>query len=148
MIEIEFEEPIIERCECCGEETVRLTRFVYQDDDAFAVYYAKFTRGHNKKVVYGLSGLGEWGEGGEPADRLAFPFRIWSSGEYYQVGLVDQEQSPWSDVTYLGRILDREEALTHPWVKDVFHITDHMVVDDKSIIEYFEQEQQLEINSY
>lgn len=141
MLEIEFEEPTIELCECCGAETTRLTRFVYQDDDAFAVYYAKFTRGHDKKVVYGLIGLGKWGEGAEPEDRLAFPFRIWTNDEYYQVGLVDREESPWSDATYLGRILDREEALTHPWVKDVFHITDHIVVDDKLITEYFEQEQ-------
>jgi hypothetical protein len=118
---------------------VRLTRFVYQDGDAFAVYYAKFTRGHSKPVVYGLIGLGAWGEGTEPTDRLAFPFRIWTNDKHYQVGLVNREESPWSDATYLGRILDREEALTHPWVKDVFHLTDHMVVDDAPITAYFEQ---------
>lgn len=62
MLEIEFEDPTVDQCECCGAEEVRLTRFVYQDGDAFAVYYAKFTRGHSKPVVYGLIGLGAWGK--------------------------------------------------------------------------------------
>jgi hypothetical protein len=38
MIRIEFENPIESQCECCGKTTVRLTRFVYRDDDAYAVY--------------------------------------------------------------------------------------------------------------
>jgi len=137
MIKIEFENPTVDKCECCGQEMVRLTRFVYQDDNAFSVYYAKFTRTHDDKVVYGLISLGEWGEGTEPIDRIAFPFRIWTNDTDYQIGLVDCKDSPWHDVEYLGRILDRQEALKHNWLKDVFHITDHIVRDDKVIIDYF-----------
>jgi hypothetical protein len=33
-------------------------------------------------------------------------------------------------------MLDREEALAHPRIKDVFHITDHMVEDDPIIRTY------------
>ena len=55
MIEIEFEEPKIKICECCGKESLTLTRFVFKDGDAFATYLAKFTLGHEDKVVYGLS---------------------------------------------------------------------------------------------
>ncbi|AMP04188.1 hypothetical protein CPter91_1815 [Collimonas pratensis] len=40
-------------------------------------------------------------------------------------------------MTFLGRILDRTEALAHEWINDVFHITDHMIEDDKEIVEYF-----------
>jgi hypothetical protein len=136
MIEIEFEEPTTSRCECCGNSTVRLTRFVYRDGDAYAVYYAQFTPGHEPKRLSGLVSLGKWGEGGEPEDRLAFPFRIWIDDDNFKVGLVDAKDSPWGDVTYLGRILDRAEALEHEWLKEVFHITDHMVTDDKEITRY------------
>ncbi len=140
MIEIEFENPTVDKCECCGDEMVRLTRFVYQDGDAFAVYYAKFTRTHSDKVVYGLISLGGWGDGTGPDDRHAFSFRIWTSEENYQVGLTDKEESPWKDVEYLGQILNRQDALVHPWLKNVFHITDHIVVDDKIIVDYFNQD--------
>jgi hypothetical protein len=137
MIEIEFEEPSEFRCECCGNTTVSLTRFVYQDGDAFAVYYAQFTPGHEEKRVSGLIGLGEWGDDATPADRIAFPFQIWTTEESFITGLVNADASPWRHVDFLGRILDREEALNHPWVKDVFHITDHMVTDDKAVTDYF-----------
>jgi hypothetical protein len=34
--------------------------------------------------------------------------------------------------------LDRQEALAHPWVKDVFHITDHAVLEDKVLKEHLD----------
>lgn len=137
MIEIEFEEPVVKICECCGNESVTLTRFVYQDGDAFAVYYSKFTLSHPDKVVYGLIGVGEWGDGSEPKDRIAFPFRIWVKEGQFQVGLVDASESPWNNVTFLGTILNRDEALKSSWIKDVFHITDHIVTDDMAVVDYF-----------
>ncbi|GAA0860624.1 hypothetical protein [Aliiglaciecola litoralis] len=140
MIEIEFEDPVEGTCECCGNKTVRLTRFVYQDDNAFAVYYAQFSHGHDEKYLSGIVGLGEWGDDEVgPEARVAFPFRIWTDDDNFKVGLVDASESPWREVTFLGKILDRAEALEHEWLKDVFHITDHMVVDDKEIVEYFNE---------
>ena len=136
MIEIEFEEPNIFKCECCGNETKKLTRFVYNNDDAYAVYYAQFTLGHKDKAVSGIVSLGEWGEGSESSSRTAFPFRIWSNEENYQVGLLDKDESPWSDVELLGEILNREEALKHKLLKEVFHITDHITAEDKEVIDF------------
>jgi hypothetical protein len=114
-----------------------LTRFVYKDGDAHAVYYAQFTAGHEQQRLSGLVGLGEWGEGGEPEDRVAFPFQMWADQENFKVGLVNAVDSPWSHVTFLGRLLDRDEALQHAWLNEVFHITDHMVREDQLIMDYF-----------
>ncbi|WP_293264950.1 hypothetical protein [Neptunomonas sp.] len=137
MIEIEFEEPKHEKCECCGNTTTQLTRFVYQDGDAFAVYYILFTEGHEDKVAYSLIGLGEWGEGGEPEMRTAFAVNIWDNDDNWAVTVTDKEESPWSHVEFLGKIVNREEALLHHWIKDVYHITDHIVAEDKLVIEFF-----------
>ncbi len=137
MIRIECEEPTSSLCDCCGNVTVRLTRFVYNDGDARAVYYASFTPGHEEKRLSGLIGIGEWGEDARPEDRVAFPFQIWTNRDNFQVGLTNAADSPWSDVKFLGRVLDRDEALLHPWIKEVFHVTDHMVSDDVAITDYF-----------
>lgn len=137
MIEIEFEEPKLEPCECCGNTTTRLTRFVYQDGDAFAVYYVLFTDGHEDNVAYSLIGLGEWGEDGEPDMRTAFAVNIWDNDDNWAVTVTDKEESPWSHVQFLGKIVNREEALLHPWIKDVYHITDHIIAEDKPVIEFF-----------
>ena len=40
----------------------------------------------------------------------------------------------------IGRKLSREEALEHPWLKDVFHITDYMTDDDPEIKAFFADE--------
>jgi hypothetical protein len=137
MIEIKLEVPKKEKCECCENTTTRLTRFVYQDGDAFAVYYVLFTDGHEEKVAYSLIGLGEWGEGGEPEMRTAFAVKIWNNDDNWAVTVTDKDESPWSHVDFLGNILDREEALAHPWIKDVYHITDHIVAEDQPVIEFF-----------
>lgn len=137
MIEIEFEEPKREQCSCCENTTVRLTRFVYQDDDAFAVYYVLFTEGHEDKIAHSLIGLGEWGEEGTPDMRTAFAVDIWDNEDNWVVTVIDKDESPWNHVDFLGNILDREEALNHKWMSDVFHITDHIVTEDKPVMEYF-----------
>ena len=138
MLRFEFEEPLRSNCQCCGELTTSLTRFVYKDDDAFGVYYAKFTEGHAEKRLSGIIGLGKWGdEELGPEARLAFPFQIWLDGDNLHVGLVNAADSHWSHITFLGRILDRSEALAHLWVKEVFHVTDHMILDDAEIAAYF-----------
>jgi hypothetical protein len=116
---------------------VRLTRFVYRDGDAHAVYYACFTPGHRERRLSGLVGLGEWDEESTTAERAAFPFEIWMDRDNFQVGLTNAADTPYGQVALFGRILDRAEALKHPWLQNVFHITDHMVSDDKVIVEYF-----------
>jgi hypothetical protein len=136
MIKIEFEKPNIETCDCCGKETTKLTRFVYKDDDAFAIYYIKFTKDHEEKIATGIVSIGDWGTDEEPKNRFSFPFRIWTNSENFQVGLIDKEESPWKQ-SLLGKILDRKDALNHPWISEVFHITDHIVVEDKEVVEYF-----------
>ena len=138
MIRIEFEDPTKEKCDCCGGVTTRLTRFVYKDDDAFAVYYAMFSDNHPDHEIKAAIGLGEWGEGSTPEERKAFAVKIRDGGTQFEVMLVDAEESPWQDAEILGRMLDRAEALEHPWKEDVFHITDHMVEDDPEIKAYFQ----------
>lgn len=135
MIEIEFEEPLNDICDCCGNTMVRLTRFVYEDDYAFAIYYIRFTKDHDDKDVLGLISLGEWGTNEIPESRTSFLFRLWFDKGNYGVSILDGEESPWN-ARILGKILQREEAINHPWIKDVFHITDHIVKDDQEVIRY------------
>lgn len=137
MIEIEFEEPNKSVCECCGGITTSLTRFVYEDGDAFAIYYAKFSDNHPECAVVGVISIGEWGTDDPPKNRVAFPFRIWQTDEQWNVVLTDSDDSPWKGIELLGKMLDRHEALEHTWKRDVFHITDHMVIDDTEIVNFF-----------
>jgi hypothetical protein len=139
MLTIKYEKPILgEVCPCCGGRTIRLTRFVYSDSDAHAVYYAAFSNKHPKRFVSAIVSLGEWGEGSTPAERLAFAVRIRAAKSEYQVMVINAEDSLWHDADILGRMLDREEALTHPWLDEVFHITDHIIEEDRAVRDYLD----------
>jgi hypothetical protein len=127
-----------EPCPCCGGRTTSLTRFVYSDGDAHAVYYASFSDKHTDRIVSVALSLGEWGEGSTPEDRVAFALRIRLVASDYQVMVCDAKQSLWHDATFLGRMLDRKEALKHPWIKEVFHITDHIVTEDPAVRDYLD----------
>jgi hypothetical protein len=140
MLEIEYPEPETSKCECCGEKTTRLTRFVTQDGDAFAIYYAAFSEGHPENGVVGIISIGEWWEGTSPESRNAFAFRLWEGEDNHNVSITDALESRWGDVDLIGRKLSRGEALAHPNIDDVFHITDHMTSEDPAIREFFEAE--------
>ncbi|TKB74102.1 MAG: hypothetical protein E8D46_09570 [Nitrospira sp.] len=137
MLTIEFEPPReSEPCECCGGRTTALTRFVYRDGDAYAIYYARFSNNHPDRAVLATVSIGEWGENSTPKQRVAFALKLCSADGEYQVGLLDAQDSPWRDARVIGRTLNRDEALKHPLVKEAFRVTDHMVVDDLPIHEY------------
>jgi len=137
MIEIELTEPKKSTCECCGGTSTSLTRFVYKDGDAFAIYYASFSDNHPESAVIGVISVGGWGGDGIPLNRAAFPFRLWEGEENFNVGLTNANESPWNGIELLGKMLDREEALSHHWIEDVFHITDHITEDDTEVINFF-----------
>jgi hypothetical protein len=136
MLTFEFKAPNSAKCECCGGITTALTRFVYQDGAAYAIYYARFGVTHEPRVVEAVVSIGEWGEGSGPWDRVAFPLRLRTADNEYQVTIVDAVESPWEGVELLGRMLDRVEALQHERLQEVFHISDHMVRDDAPLRDY------------
>lgn len=137
MIDIEKPDPKFSTCECCGGTTTTLVRFVHKDGNAHAVYFASFSEDHPVKVVNSVVSIGTWGEGSSPEDRYAFALRLWDSEGQYNVEVIDAAESPWSDAPTLGHKLTRAEALDHPLLPEVFHITDHIFADDEYLISYF-----------
>jgi hypothetical protein len=136
---IEFADAVRgEPCPCCGGRTTRLTRFVYCDGDAHGVYYAAYSNKHSDRAVSVAVSLGEWGEGSTKADRVAFALQIRAAEDEYQVMVVDKAESPWSDAAFLGKMLDRKKALRHRWIKEVFHVTDHIVTEDAEVKKYLD----------
>ena len=136
MIGIEFSEPhFSDPCDCCGGRTVSLTRFVTEDGDAFAIYYVRFSENHADKPALATISIGDWGESASPDQRRAFAMELAPEG----VRIIDASGSPWNETRLIGRTLDRDEALEHPRIKDVFHITDHMYLEDAEFKAYLER---------
>jgi hypothetical protein len=137
MITIEQPDPKISTCECCGNRTTTLLRFVHKDGDAYAVYYASFTEDHPDLAVQAIVSVGDWGEDSSPKDRSAFALRFRHTEDQYQIEVIDAADSPWREAETIGRKLSRDEALEHPRLQDVFHITDHIFADDEVLLSFF-----------
>lgn len=141
MLTIDFEPPEdLGTCPDCGGQTTELTRFVSSDDEPFAVYYARYVEGHEKREVIATVSVGDWSEESPPDGRVAFALRLWTTPEQGNVSVLDAADSPWRDVEVIGRTLDRQEALAHPRLADVFHVTDHIFDEDVPIREYLSGE--------
>lgn len=137
MITIEFEKPQFEKCNCCDAKITRLTRFVYQNNEAFAYYYAKIEDHSDPKVVECLVVLCEWDDNNENIiKKTGFALTIWVKDDNFNVTLINKDECAWKNIPEV-EILDREQSLNHPQKSDLFHITDHIVVDDKEVIAYF-----------
>lgn len=138
MDEIEFDDPTYFPCECCGNTTTQLIRFVNRGGSAFAVYYASFTDAADHEFADVLIGLGTWGgDDTDPErDRVAFACRLWLADGGWNVSVVDADDTPWP-TTVLGRRLKASEALAHPWLSEVFALTDQMVLCDEPLKTHF-----------
>lgn len=138
---LERSEPSWSTCPCCGDLTIRLTRFVYRDGDAFAVYYVQYSNGHPDSELAMVVSLGAWGEGSLPRDRAAFFCRVRATQTAYEVMLGDVADSPWSDVELLGAALSGEQARAHPWKATAFEVLDSAFEQDPALSAYLRREQ-------
>jgi len=113
---------------------------VYDNDDAFAIYYARFSDAHPEHPVKLAVGLGKWSEDATSDERQPFALDLRVHESQYEVMVTDADVSPWSNAKVIGRMLNRAEALAHPRIKDVFHITDHIVKDDAVLKAFLERQ--------
>ena len=54
--------------------------------------------------------------------------------------IINAENTPWGKADILGQKLTREEAMLHPWLKDVYEIIDLMADQDDEVRGFFGQE--------
>lgn len=137
MLSIELDGAHRSSCDCCSGTTTTLTRFVWDDEEPIAMYCARFSDNHPDRVVALVVSLGDWSKEGTPDHRRAFSLKMWRGEDGKNaVMATDAQECPWNGVNSLGPILDRAEALADPAIKEIFHIADHLWIEDKALISY------------
>ena len=126
-------------CECCGNKNETVHGFVYNNNDAYAVYFASWTVSHLERGVTMAIGIGEWGEEAIPTQRFSVGIECRTTKDQIQFAIIDPEQSPWGRTEFLGRMLSREAALNHSSIKDIFNIAEHVVHDDTRISSFINE---------
>ena len=124
-------------CDHCHTAYGATRGFVYEGESAHALYYAALHDCGAGGAVYLAVGIGERAEeDGVFGDVLSATFRIEPTETGVEVGVVDVLQSPWAQARSLGQMLNRDEALAHESYKELSHIADHVIAEDRIIGEY------------
>ncbi len=96
-------------CSCCGSTTRTVWGYVYRDDDAFAVYYFRWSRGHEPGMLLSWGG---WGEGAEVDQRRVVGLGLSVVDGKAATQLVRADTLPGvpADLSTLGRVVEPAEA--------------------------------------
>ncbi len=123
-------------CHCCGKKSCVGHGFVYKNDDAYAVYYAGWSDAHFDKKVSVALAIGEWDDDSTVDDRTCFGVEASEGKDEILFRVIEPAESPWSDTDLLGPMLGRDQALSHPLLKEVFVIAENVLRDHIALREY------------
>ena len=126
-------------CKCCGEPAHMVFGLVYEDGHAHAVYLAKWSDGHPEDGVRLVVSLGRWEDGTTPDQRLAVSLQCRVKADEYALRVLERAKSPWQKFAYLGTMLDRDEALTHPDIELFLGVARHVVTADERLLTFLQR---------
>jgi hypothetical protein len=119
------------RCDCCGQDRQVVNGLLHSDLEPLAAYFASCYP-HERETWIDVI-LGTWEEGRND-DHVTFGCRIGSIEGYAEpmCSLVSAA-SVFPDEPIFGQKLDRDQALTHPWLATFWQIIDFLVLSDPTV---------------
>ena len=124
-----------ETCNHC-HDTFQTTRgAVYDDSRGFGLYLAALHACHSGRVAHLVVAVRQGYQTFRETCSVAM--QITPTETDFQMAVVNAEDSLWISEPYLGRIMNREEALGSPLIQNFFQIADRIVEDNPKIGEYF-----------
>ena len=135
MSQISIDQQAVSRtCDHCHEAYDVSRGSVYDDGRGYAVYLVAMHKCHSGRLVHLAIGVRE-GYKGFP-ETCAVTMQVWATESDFEMSLVDAKDSPWQDESYLGRMMNREEALSSSLIGTFFDTADHVVTDTPQVTEY------------
>ncbi len=130
MIEIEFDEPEVALCECCGHQNRRLFRTIREGEEIKAVYLTTLPSHSGFPLIFTVV----WGNFADDAtkdEKLAARFQVVDVGHGYATGIVDADDSE------IAVGLSKDDA-KEKYDKYLYSISDLILQEDKLVLEYLE----------
>ena len=132
-LEVEYLAPIATDCDCCDGVTITLNRLVKRDGWPYAMCRITYSEVHLNLRAKGSFGIGMFGQGTSPEQRVAFAVLLRHDGAI----LVDATEAEWPDTDILGPKLSREAALQHERKGDLFRLIDELYSHNSALASHF-----------
>lgn len=123
-----------EQCGHCGSAYTVSRGSVYDQGEVASIYLAALHQCEEGRVAHFAIAIREGYEG--IGETCAAVLQVRNGGENFELSLVDPDYSPWNGAEYLGRIMTRKEVLESAAKEIVFHIADHVVIENPTISSY------------
>ncbi len=120
-------------CSCCGGQINSVYGFIFKDGNAYAVYHATWSVAHPEAGVDIAIDFDDWGKSEGLENRWSVGLLVRTTELEYQFQFRSPENSAWGKSEERGRMLSREEALSHPQKDEFLHVADHIVFEDPRI---------------
>jgi hypothetical protein len=117
-------------CPDCGNETINVWGYAYRDEQAHAVYFIRWTRGHPERGAQLAISIGAWGGDATPDGRscIGIECRLIDGAPAYRIA--DAAETPWAKEAFLGRMLLRDDVIGTPLAQQVFDVLDAITADE------------------
>jgi|SRR5712664_3932980 len=127
-----------EFCDHC-QQTLTVSRgSVFEDNNAIAIYLAAMHACDSGRLIDLAIAIREGYKSATETSAIALKGRPTSSE--IQMIVANAEESFWKTEEYLGKLMDREEALASQLIEFFYHIADHIVSDIPEISSYLADE--------
>ena len=118
-------------CQDCGEQTLVVWGYVYEDGNAHAVYYASWTPGHLERGAQLIVSIEGWGEGSDASKRSCVAVNCLMGEDRPGYMVINASESMWGHETFLGSMLSRNQALETGVSQQAFQILDRIAEEDQ-----------------
>jgi hypothetical protein len=122
-------------CPSCGSSFRRVTGFVYDNGNAYAVYYASCYHHDGHEVWIDAIFSDTWEE--DIDDHVSFGCRVGPvEGQTEPAASLVEAGLAYSGSTMFGQRLTREQALDHPRLTSFWQLVDHILTQDQVVAEH------------
>jgi hypothetical protein len=127
-----------EFCDHC-KQTLTISRgSVFEDNNGIAIYLAAMHACGPGRLIDLAIAIREGYRSALETSAIAIKVRPTSTE--IQMSVSEPEDSFWKNEEYLGKLMNRPEALASPLIGFFFHIADHIVADIPEVSTYLSNE--------
>ncbi len=138
-LRIELGERIAEiGCNYCGGKHKSAYGFVYNNDEAYGLYFATLHTGHEEPSVGLTLSIGKWWDDDAVDERAWVFFQVWPTEDSFNMKVLDPDLSQHYENKSLGKPLTREAALRSPIRSQFFQVADYVIENDPAVNSYLE----------
>ena len=127
---------VLKPCETCQLEFVVVRGSVFEEGEPVGLYLVAL-HGHSSSGRVGHLALGLRDAQSKESLPVAMAIEVVATPTEFRHSIIDWRESAWAGETYLGRLLDRQEALESPLRSLAFHVADHLLHDVPEVENYF-----------